>query len=178
MCMQIFARISVLIFVLAQIQDGQSVLGEEDKDNLSCNTLASLIGKYHTDVDFRDVRKKLGSPLMASYFETMSCFYHSWPNRGVSMCFDAKNNLSGVFLHAKGFESHEQWTGHLPLELSFEDSEEQVKRKAGEPDNIVVLKGKFREYEYDKLGLTVLFDVSVQKPKVLQVKLIRPYISK
>jgi hypothetical protein len=90
-----------------------------------------LLGRIIHEVIEGDYLRSLDGPPVISHDEDRT--YVDLPQAGVSLVVLADGTVSSVQHYANGYQGHVQFQGVLPCGLSFEDSQQKVRKKLGRP---------------------------------------------
>lgn len=150
---------------------------EKPDPSVSVRFVKAALGKKHTSREVRDLGRLLKqNPVIKYSLWTMSvdlddgrddnALFLTWKEKGISMTIvDEKITL--ITLYYINQEGMQTYCGEVPEGLMLSDTIDSVKKKLGNPENIVELparsiKGSAKQWEevwldYSKKGVLVIF---------------------
>jgi hypothetical protein len=139
-------------------------------------TFRGLLGQTAGNTYVQNTVRSLGDYRVEKLDATEAEYYYSFAQRGIEIHFSEKHAVDFIVLmNTKAFDLCEQYSGSLPEDLTFSDTEEAVRQKLGEPGDTEVLAGEQeRVLFYESKGFSVVLHTAPAE-RAGQIKYVELY---
>jgi hypothetical protein len=146
----------------------------KEVENIAIGDFWKALGKSHFSNAVYSIRKQMKVEPTAYYGSPITgrVFYHNWKGHGLSLTFN-KSKLSTIYFYSQGHDGFTGYKGALPFELTFASDAATVRKKLGDPEEVVVGRSDEKgmtidntEYLYPKKGISVAFSTGENPEKM------------